>query len=145
MEQILPPCRPRADRDAKCVPGAPAPAPHGRPLPPSRRRSRQRPLHALLSSTTASSLAREYREVAIDPVLNKVEAFLAFPHVRNILGQGRSTLSLDQAMARGRIVIVNLAKSEIGETAAHLHRCIPDRPGVEQVHPRPRAGLPPAH
>jgi DNA helicase HerA-like ATPase len=62
----------------------------------------------------------EYREVAIDPVLNKVEAFLGFPHVRNILGQGRSTLSLDQAMARGRIVIVNLAKSEIGETAAHL-------------------------
>ena len=62
----------------------------------------------------------EYREVAIDPVLNKVEAFLAFPHVRNILGQGRSTLHLDQAMQRGRIVIVNLAKSEIGETAAHL-------------------------
>lgn len=62
----------------------------------------------------------EFRDVAIDPVLNKVEAFLAFPHVRNILGQGRSTLSLEQAMARGRIVIVNLAKSELGETAAHL-------------------------
>jgi hypothetical protein len=63
---------------------------------------------------------KDYRDVAIDPVLNKVEAFLAFPHVRNILGQGRSTLSLDQAMARGRIVIVNLAKSQISETAAHL-------------------------
>jgi DNA helicase HerA-like ATPase len=62
----------------------------------------------------------EFRDVAIDPVLNKVEAFLSFPHVRNIVGQSRSTLSLDQAMARGRIVIVNLAKSEIGETAAHL-------------------------
>lgn len=62
----------------------------------------------------------DYRDVAIDPVLNKVEAFLAFPHTRNILGQGRSTLSLARAMARGRIIIVNLAKSEIGETAAHL-------------------------
>jgi hypothetical protein len=62
----------------------------------------------------------EFRDVAIDPVLNKVESFLGFPHVRNILGQGRSTLSLDKAMARGRIIIVNLAKSEIGETAAHL-------------------------
>lgn len=61
-----------------------------------------------------------YREEAIDPVLNKVESFLAFPAVRNILGQGRSTLDLNQAMARGRIVIVNLAKSKIGETAAHL-------------------------
>lgn len=62
----------------------------------------------------------DYREVAIDPVLNKLESFLAFPHTRNILGQGRSTLSLEQAMSHGRIVIVNLAKSEIGETAAYL-------------------------
>ena len=61
-----------------------------------------------------------YREEAIDPVLNKVESFVAFPAVRNILGQGRSTLHLDHAMARGRIVVVNLAKSKIGETAAHL-------------------------
>jgi adenosyl cobinamide kinase/adenosyl cobinamide phosphate guanylyltransferase len=62
----------------------------------------------------------EYRYVAIDPVLNKIEAFLAFPHVRNILGQGRSTLHLDLAMARSRIVIVNLSKSHVSETAAHL-------------------------
>jgi len=61
-----------------------------------------------------------FREQSIDPVLNKVEAFLGFPHIRNVLGQGRSTLHLDQAMERGRIVIVNLAKSKIGETAAHL-------------------------
>src|SRR5207302_11399825 len=32
----------------------------------------------------------------------------------------RSTLHLEHAMERGRIVIVNLAKSKIGETAAHL-------------------------
>jgi hypothetical protein len=61
-----------------------------------------------------------YRDEAIGPVLNKVEAFLAFPAVRNVLGQSKSTLHLDQAMARGRIVIVNLAKGSIGETAAHL-------------------------
>jgi DNA helicase HerA-like ATPase len=63
---------------------------------------------------------KDYTEIAIDPVLNKVEALIAMPHVRNVLSQGRSTLSLDQAMERGRIVLVNLAKSEIGETAAHL-------------------------
>jgi hypothetical protein len=61
-----------------------------------------------------------FRDEAIVSVLNKVESFLAFPHVRNILGQGRSTLHLDQAMARGRIVVVSLAKTQIGETAAHL-------------------------
>lgn len=64
---------------------------------------------------------RDYKDIAIDPILNKIEgALLAFPHIRNIVGQGRSTLSIDQAMARGRIVIVNLAKSEVGETAARL-------------------------
>jgi len=61
-----------------------------------------------------------FRDEAIVSVLNKVEAFLAFPHVRNILGQGRSTLHLDQAMARGRVVVVSLVKSEIGESAAAL-------------------------
>ena len=61
-----------------------------------------------------------YRDEVIDPVLNKIEAFLAFPAIRNVLGQSSSTLHLDQALARGRIVIVNLAKGLIGETAAHL-------------------------
>jgi hypothetical protein len=61
-----------------------------------------------------------FRDEAIVSVLNKVEAFLAFPHVRNIIGQSRSTLHLDQAMQRGRIVVVSISKSEIGETAAHL-------------------------
>ena len=61
-----------------------------------------------------------YRDEVIDPVLNKIEAFLAFPAIRNVLGQSASTLHLDQALARGRIVIVNLAKGLIGETAAHL-------------------------
>jgi len=61
-----------------------------------------------------------HRAEIIDPVLNKIEALLSFPHVRNVLGAGRSTLHLEQAMARGRIVIVNLSKSRVSETAAHL-------------------------
>jgi hypothetical protein len=61
-----------------------------------------------------------YREEVVVSTLNKIGAFLRFPHVRNILGQGKSTLHLDKAMERGRIVIVNLSKREIGETAARL-------------------------
>src|SRR3990172_5250065 len=56
-----------------------------------------------------------FRDEAIDPVLNKVEAFLAFPSIKNILGQGRSTLHLSHAMEEGRIVIANLATGTIGE------------------------------
>jgi hypothetical protein len=60
-----------------------------------------------------------FRDEAIDPVLNKVESFLAFPSIRNILGQS-STLDLPYAMQHQRIVIVNLAMGTIGETAARL-------------------------
>jgi hypothetical protein len=61
-----------------------------------------------------------YRDEAIDPVLNKVEAFLTFPSIRNILGQNPCTLDLRYAMQNRRIIIVNLAMGMIGETAARL-------------------------
>ena len=61
-----------------------------------------------------------FRDEAIDPVLNKVEAFLSFPTIRNILGQGRSSFHLPYAMQERRIVIVNLATGTVGETAARL-------------------------
>ena len=43
-----------------------------------------------------------FREEAIDPVLNKLEAFLAFPAIKNILGQSPSTLDLHYAMQHRR-------------------------------------------
>jgi RecA/RadA recombinase len=61
-----------------------------------------------------------YREEAIEPVLNKVEALLLSPALRNILGQATSTLHFEHALAHGRIVIANLAKGLIGESHAHL-------------------------
>ncbi len=61
-----------------------------------------------------------HRAEIIDPVLNKIESFLAFPAVLHLFGASRSTLHLEHAMARGRIIIANLAKSRISETAAHL-------------------------
>ena len=61
-----------------------------------------------------------FRDEAIDPVLNKVESFIAFPSIKNILAQARSTLHLPHAMQEGRIVIANLATGSVGETAARL-------------------------
>jgi hypothetical protein len=61
-----------------------------------------------------------FRDEAIDPVLNKVESFIAFPSIKNILGQARSSLDLSYAMQHGRIVIANLATGTVGETAARL-------------------------
>jgi hypothetical protein len=61
-----------------------------------------------------------YREEAIDPVLNKIDAFLFSPTILNVIGQAHSTLHFDKAMASGRVVIANLARGIIGETASHL-------------------------
>ncbi len=62
----------------------------------------------------------QFREEAIAPVLNKIDAFLFSPAIRNVIGQPKSTLHMEQAMARGRVVIANLARGMIGETASHL-------------------------
>jgi hypothetical protein len=61
-----------------------------------------------------------YRDEAIDPVLNKVEPFLAFPAIKHILGQARSTVDFDHAMQRSRIVIINLSMGSLGEGGARL-------------------------
>ena len=42
----------------------------------------------------------DYREQAIDPVLNKIDAFLFSPAILNVIGQAKSTLHFEQAMAR---------------------------------------------
>jgi hypothetical protein len=70
--------------------------------------------------TRFASWRDNFRDEAIDPVLNKVEPFLAFPSIKNILGQNRTRLNLSYAMQHRRIVIVNLAMGTVGETAARL-------------------------
>src|SRR5271166_7130326 len=62
----------------------------------------------------------DYREQAIDPVLNKIDAFLFSPAIRNVIGQARSSLHFEQAMAKKRVVIANLARGIIGETPSNL-------------------------
>ena len=62
----------------------------------------------------------EFLDKAISPVLNKLEAFLSHDLIRNILGQSESTLHMEQALARNRIVIVNLSRGAIGDAPAFL-------------------------
>ena len=62
----------------------------------------------------------DYREQAIDPVLNKIDAFLFSPAILNVIGQAKSTLHFEHAMAKQRVVIANLARGIIGETPSNL-------------------------
>jgi hypothetical protein len=53
-------------------------------------------------------------------VLNKVSQFAASPTVRNILGQHAPKFDLGFATDNRRILVANLSKGHIGETAANL-------------------------
>lgn len=61
-----------------------------------------------------------YRGEAIEPVLNKLDAVLSFPALLETVGQHRSTLHLEHAMAAGRIVIANLTTGIVGGSAARV-------------------------
>lgn len=57
---------------------------------------------------------------AVAPIQNKVGRFLASTTIRNILGQPRSTIKLDEIMDEGKILLVDLAKGRIGEDNSNL-------------------------
>jgi GTPase SAR1 family protein len=61
-----------------------------------------------------------YREDAMGPILNKVGQFLASPPIRFMLSQTHPRFDFAQAMGRGQIVLVNLAKGLIGDEPANL-------------------------
>jgi hypothetical protein len=56
----------------------------------------------------------------VGPVLNKLRTFLLRPTVRNVLGQSRSTIDLHEVIDRQGILLVNLAKGELGEETSRL-------------------------
>lgn len=57
---------------------------------------------------------------AVAPIQNKVNRFLASSTIRNILGQRKSTIDIDDAMNNGKILLMNLSKGKIGEDNANL-------------------------
>ena len=60
------------------------------------------------------------RADAIIPIQNKVGAFLSNPIIRRTIIEPKQELSLRTAMDEGKIILINLAKGQIGEDTAHL-------------------------
>lgn len=61
-----------------------------------------------------------YRNEAIAPVVNKIDAMTFNPAIQNVIGQGRSTLHFEHAMAHGRIIICRVPKGLVGESNAYI-------------------------
>jgi len=80
---------------------------------------------ALLKNVTNAEV-REYFELRFDPlsdamkatmrepVLNKLTELTADPHFRFVLGQCKSTISFDEVLNAGHIVLVNINKGALG-------------------------------
>jgi hypothetical protein len=65
-------------------------------------------------------LSLPMKGVLIEPVLNKITAFSADPHIRHIIGQTYSTIDFRKVLEEGHQVIINLNKGRLGEEAKTL-------------------------
>jgi CxxC-x17-CxxC domain-containing protein len=62
----------------------------------------------------------KFRAEAIAPIQNKVGQFLSSSIIRNVVGQPKSTIDLQDIMDNRKILIMNLSKGKIGEDNAAL-------------------------
>ena len=62
----------------------------------------------------------QFRNEAIVPIQNKVGQFLNTPFIRNIVGQPKSSLNIQDIMNSGKILLVNVSKGRLGEDNAAL-------------------------
>lgn len=88
---------------------------------------RERIVHNIKDPVVRSFWTHEYetwrdqfRNEAIVPIQNKVGQFLNTPFVRNIVGQPKSTLNIQDVMNSGKILLVNVSKGRMGEDNAAL-------------------------
>ena len=58
--------------------------------------------------------------VTIEPILNKVGPWLAYPEIRNIVGQTRSSFDVRQLMDRRKILLVNIPEGLLGEDTSAM-------------------------
>lgn len=60
------------------------------------------------------------RNEAIAPILNKTGLFITSSALRKIVGQKMNSFRLSQVLDKGKILIVNVSKGQIGEDASSL-------------------------
>jgi hypothetical protein len=80
----------------------------------------QDPVVRAFWQTEYAAYDSRFRNEAIAPIQNKVGAFLANPFIRSILCQNSSTLKISDVMNKGKVLIVNLSKGNLGTEPAHL-------------------------
>ncbi len=67
-----------------------------------------------------ASWSKQYATEAMAPIQNKVGQFISSPLIRNIVGQVKSTIDMQEIMDNRKILILNLSKGKIGEDKSTL-------------------------
>ncbi len=80
----------------------------------------QDPLVKKFWTTEFSSWNDQYAGEAITPIINKVGQFVANPVIRNIVGQSKSSIKLDEIINNEKILIANFAIGKLGEENSAL-------------------------
>lgn len=80
----------------------------------------QDPLVKKFWTTEFSSWNDQYAGEAITPIINKVGQFVANPIIRNIVGQKKSTIKLDEIINGEKILIANFSIGKLGEENSAL-------------------------
>jgi hypothetical protein len=62
-----------------------------------------------------AGMSDKLRTEAISPILNKVGQFISSQFTRSVIGSSKSSISLEQIMEEGKILILNLSQGKIGE------------------------------
>ncbi len=62
-----------------------------------------------------SKYVYQFKGEALAPIQNKLGAFLTSPMIRNIVGQSESEFDFREVIDTGKILLVNLAKGQVGE------------------------------
>jgi len=65
-------------------------------------------------------MADRLRSEAVSPIQNKVGQFVSSKMIRNIIGQPKSSINLEEIMNNKKILILNLSQGKLGEDNASL-------------------------
>lgn len=65
-------------------------------------------------------LDKHRRDEVAAPILNKVGPLITSPLLRNIFGQARSKFQMEPLLEEGKIILISLAKGQLGEDISRL-------------------------
>ncbi len=80
----------------------------------------QDPVMAAFWRDEFDKMPERLQQEAISPILNKVGQFISSPLIRSVIGQPKSSISLDDVMNDGKILLANLSQGRLGEDNAAL-------------------------